>query len=105
MLIFGLMDELQTWFDMERGNQSKLAVVLSVSPSTFSSWKKIPSERVLDIARFTGLPFHKLRADLYPISVFGEVVAATVPHSSNLDPSPAAPTVSQDMPSSGVSHG
>lgn len=93
------MEELQTWFDQERGNQSKLAAVLDVSPSTFSSWKKIPSERVLDIARFTGLPFHKLRADLYPVSVFGEVVAATEPHSAKL----SSPAVAAAAPSSSSS--
>jgi len=41
---------------------------LGVDKATVTRWaqKRIPAERVVDIERFTGIPRHDLRPDLYP---------------------------------------
>lgn len=45
-----------------------LARELSVNKSTATRWSKrrVPAERVLEIERFTGVPRHELRPDIYP---------------------------------------
>ena len=49
-------------------NQSKLARDLNVTRGTITSWRekrKIPAERVVDVARVTGIDRARLRPDLY----------------------------------------
>ena len=49
-------------------NQSKLARDLNVTRGTITSWRekrKIPAERVVDVARVTGIARARLRPDLY----------------------------------------
>lgn len=60
------MEDLRTWFSEQRGRQTELAKALSVFPSTFSSWDRVPAERVQDVSRVTGIPAHKLRPDVFP---------------------------------------
>ncbi len=45
-----------------------VAVHMGVDKSTVTRWfqSKIPAERVLEIERFTGIPRHELRPDIYP---------------------------------------
>jgi transcriptional regulator with XRE-family HTH domain len=50
-------------------SQMDLARRLGVRGSgTISKWEngQVPAERVLDIARLTGIPPHRLRPDIYP---------------------------------------
>jgi DNA-binding transcriptional regulator YdaS (Cro superfamily) len=44
-----------------------LAAKLKVNKATVTRWhqKKVPAERVLEVARVTGIPKEKLRPDLY----------------------------------------
>ena len=41
---------------------------MNVDKSTVTRWmqSKIPAERVLEVERFTGIPRHELRPDIYP---------------------------------------
>jgi DNA-binding transcriptional regulator YdaS (Cro superfamily) len=51
------------------GGQNRLAEVLKVSPQAVNKWKRlrrIPPNRVLPVAKATGVPVHVLRPDLYP---------------------------------------
>jgi DNA-binding transcriptional regulator YdaS (Cro superfamily) len=52
------------------GNKSKLARLLGISPQHVANWmsrdKRVPSTRVIEIERFTGVSRHDLRPDLYP---------------------------------------
>jgi hypothetical protein len=54
------------------GNQSKLARLLGVRPQHIQNWmnrdSRVPSARVLEIERVTGIPRHELRPDIYPQS-------------------------------------
>lgn len=45
---------------------SEMAKRLKVTPSAVSQWDRVPSGRVLDVERLSGVPRHKLRPDLYP---------------------------------------
>jgi DNA-binding transcriptional regulator YdaS (Cro superfamily) len=49
--------------------QGQLAALFKVKPPAVCKWekKRVPAERVLDIARLTGIPKEELRPDLYPI--------------------------------------
>lgn len=40
---------------------------LGISGASVSNWARIPAERVLAVAKFTDLPPHVLRPDLYPV--------------------------------------
>ena len=51
------------------GGAGNLARQLDVRTPTIASWRRagqIPAERVLAVARITGLSPHLLRADIYP---------------------------------------
>lgn len=51
------------------GGQSRLARKLGVKPQAVQLWCStgvIPSKRVLDVERITGVSRHELRPDLYP---------------------------------------
>jgi hypothetical protein len=43
-----------------------------ITPQAISQWKQVPSERVLDVERATGISRHRLRPDLYPEPVVSE---------------------------------
>lgn len=63
------MKQLLSYLDEERGRRNKLAERLGISPSAISMWRRIPAERVLDIADFTGIAKEDLRPDLYRTEV------------------------------------
>lgn len=51
----------------QAGGPSKLARALgTISSQAVSGWKRIPMERVYDVARITGIPAHELRPDVIP---------------------------------------
>lgn len=60
------MDRLLEFFRSRRGARVGLARHLGISPSAISQWGSIPIERVLEVERFTGIPRHELRPDIYP---------------------------------------
>lgn len=48
------------------GGVGALARALGISQPSVSSWRRVPSERVLEIERICGVGRHLLRPDLYP---------------------------------------
>ena len=49
-------------------NQSKLARDLGLARQTVAAWRrkeKIPAERVIEVARLTGIERERLRPDMY----------------------------------------
>jgi hypothetical protein len=48
----------------ERGRRGDLASALRIAPSAISMWKRVPIDRVEDVARVTGIPAADLRPDL-----------------------------------------
>lgn len=50
------------------GSSKALAQALGVSAQAVSQWEKVPTLRVLDVERLTGIPRHELRPDIYPAS-------------------------------------
>jgi len=48
------------------GGIAHLARALRIKHPSIYGWKRIPAERVLQLETITGIPRHKLRADLYP---------------------------------------
>lgn len=57
--------DLQEAFDKERGLRRRLARELNITHGAVSQWRRVPAERVLDVARITGIPKEALRPDLY----------------------------------------
>lgn len=47
------------------GGITLLAKGLNIKHQTIYSWRQIPSERVVDVERITGIPRQELRPDLY----------------------------------------
>ncbi len=50
------------------GGNTALARALGISPQAVPQWNRVPSERVLEVERVTGVSRHRLRPDLYPSS-------------------------------------
>ena len=50
------------------GGQAKLAGLMGVSHQAVMKWRRgrVPAERVLELARISGIPRQKIRPDLYP---------------------------------------
>lgn len=48
------------------GGIVRLADLLNMKHQSFYSWERVPAERVLAIARISGVPCHRIRPDLYP---------------------------------------
>lgn len=51
------------------GSLSALARGLGITPQSINGWRRIPSDRVLEIERVSGVSRHDLRPDLYPREV------------------------------------
>jgi len=58
------MDKLLEYLNAERGRRQRLAEGLDCSPSAISMWTQVPSDRLSDVARLTGIPAAELRPDL-----------------------------------------
>ena len=48
------------------GGVVKLASALGIRHPSFHSWERVPAERVLEISKFSGVPPHEIRPDIYP---------------------------------------
>lgn len=70
------------------GGQSALAKLLDppVKAQAVQQWKRVPPERVIDVARATGFKVtpHELRPDLYPYPQDGLPLELRNPDSSSL---------------------
>ena len=58
------MEKLLAYLNAERGRRGELAKELQISPSAISMWDRVPTERVEDVSRITGIPAASLRPDL-----------------------------------------
>lgn len=59
------MDELKAWL-AGRGRVQKLAEGCGITHSAVSQWgARVPTERLLDVERITGIPRARLRPDLF----------------------------------------
>lgn len=59
------MEKLTEWMQAEWGRKSALAVCLDLTPGAVSHWGLVPAERLLAIEKYTGIPRHQLRPDLF----------------------------------------
>ena len=48
------------------GGPTRVAEVFGISVAAVSQWDQVPAERVLEVARLSGLRPMDIRADLYP---------------------------------------
>ena len=64
------MATLKSWREARDLSLSQAAEEASVTPAMWSRWenlrRRIPAERVMDLARLTSIPAHDLRPDIYP---------------------------------------
>ena len=60
------MEKLLSYLNEARGRRAHLASELQINQGAVSQWDRIPSERVLEVERVTGISRHDLRPDLYP---------------------------------------
>lgn len=49
----------------KRGMLAKVAHGLGITRAAVVKWPKVPAERVVDVARITGIPREQLRPDLF----------------------------------------
>jgi DNA-binding transcriptional regulator YdaS (Cro superfamily) len=47
--------------------RAQLARDLGITASALWQWQTVPAERVIQVEKFTGIPRHELRPDLYPV--------------------------------------
>ena len=59
------MDKLSTWIKAERGRLSKLAAHLTITPGAITQWTNVPTDKLVAIETFTGIPRQELRPDLF----------------------------------------
>ena len=61
--------KLRDWCHKSGVPLSSIGRMLSVHPRRPYAWERIPAKHVPQVARFTGLPAHELRSDLYPADI------------------------------------
>lgn len=49
----------------KHGRLTELANALGIKPSSIKSWKRVPAERVTDVAQLTNIPREQLRPDIF----------------------------------------
>jgi hypothetical protein len=47
------------------GTRYRLAMLLGIRPASVLKWWRVPSDRIVQVERVTGIPREKLRPDLY----------------------------------------
>jgi DNA-binding transcriptional regulator YdaS (Cro superfamily) len=47
------------------GTRAELARRLGITPQALSNWQRVPTARIIDVERVTGVPREQLRPDLY----------------------------------------
>lgn len=62
------MDALRLAIQVTKGGQAAVAAACGVTSQAVGQWRRVPPERVLDVARASGWQVtpHHLRPDLYP---------------------------------------
>lgn len=58
------MEKLLAYLHAERGRRVQLARALGIAPSAISMWDRVPSDRVGEVSRITGISASDLRPDL-----------------------------------------
>lgn len=53
------------WTEAERGRKVWVANAIGVTAGTISQWSHVPTDRIIEIERHTGIPRQELRPDLY----------------------------------------
>jgi len=59
-----MVEALERAFALSGGPSALAKAIGNITPQAISQWKKVPAERVLDVARITGIPAEELRPDL-----------------------------------------
>lgn len=67
-LILTMTAQLRSFRKTRQLTLEELGARFGVNKTSIMRWekKKVPAERVLSISKFTGIPAHELRPDLYP---------------------------------------
>lgn len=50
----------------EKGRMAALAREMGISRSAIGQWKKVPLDRVPEVARILDIPHHLIRPDVFP---------------------------------------
>ncbi len=62
----GIMKQLLTYLNEERGRRHKLASALGISPSAISMWDgDVPLKRLSEVSKITGIAMQDLRPDFF----------------------------------------
>ena len=59
------MEHLLSHIKAARGNLTRLAAAIGVTPAAITQWEKVPAERVVEVSDATGIPRKLLRPDLF----------------------------------------
>lgn len=61
-----MRDPVLSDFLKDRGNATRLAEACGITPAAVYQWNRVPATKVITVERFTGIPRHILRADVFP---------------------------------------
>lgn len=59
------MKKLIEYLNAVRGRRQLLANAIGINPAAISQWKEVPSARVGEVSRATGIPMDELRPDIF----------------------------------------
>jgi hypothetical protein len=61
----GDMEQFKTFLKAKRGNLSRIAEHLGLTPATVHCWPQVPAVHVNQVSQFTGIPREVLRPDVF----------------------------------------